>query len=1000
MVLAGRSRELEAVVAVLVGDTDAAALVLAGEAGVGKSRLLAAAAGIAAESDVLVLTGRCLPLSRGLPFLPVVEVLRELSEVDDGALLKSVLSNCPEFVRRELVQVIPELEEPGEPVASANVDEGWRRRRLFEALRRLLDALARARHVALVVEDVHWADPTTLEFLDYLLAARGGVRDALPVVLTCRSEETPTPSLTDWLERLHRDPAARRLDLAAMSRAETAEQVELLLGARAPGLFVDELFARSEGNAFFTEQLVSSAGAGPAGRASSGGLPADLTTLLLSRTAEVSGVAGEIIAVLAVASRPLPEAALAQLCGRATGEVREGLRELLARRLLRHPDVADLFELRHALLAEAVRGELLPGERHDLHARIAQLMAGWDQPGLASQICEHFARADRTTDELGWRITAARAAETVHAPQEAAWHWRRAISLWDAVPDAESMAGMGLAEVYLRAVATSNDGGDSGTASCLAEAAVLRFASAVDGQTAVALYSELGRFRGIDAPEAGLASLATAIEIGDRMPASRAYIWALHHSAQLMRGQGRSDDFRGFIVRALEASNEAGDLSQQKVLLSELALDAVNQGRIQDGINQFARAAEFIIVPEDPPAESYIAAVHTDLLLKVGELNQVVTVGLPAIGVAEAAGQADSFVVCILRDHVCEALVELGEVGRAASLVDPATGAAPRRDDRLLYVARADLDMRRGLLSAAECFWNDNRDLLESITSLGFRLKHASVRLELCLWLGRPRDGLAEALTQLDPICRSDVSQFAGDLLALAMRACADLAERGRSLSDGMVLERALLDGARLDVLRAEAKIDPFGEGLVPVTARANALTWTAEKGRLQDGGDHAAWAATVAAWDALDRPHRTAYARWRQAEALLATPHNRGTATDVIRAAAAQAIQHVPLNAAIHDLARRARIVLTEPTQARGEEAPAPPALPVTPASLIGLTDRELAVLRLLGSGKTNAEIGRDLFISPKTASVHVTNILRKLHVTSRVQAATVAERAGLLDP
>jgi DNA-binding CsgD family transcriptional regulator len=175
-------------------------------------------------------------------------------------------------------------------------------------------------------------------------------------------------------------------------------------------------------------------------------------------------------------------------------------------------------------------------------------------------------------------------------------------------------------------------------------------------------------------------------------------------------------------------------------------------------------------------------------------------------------------------------------------------------------------------------------------------------------------------------------------------------------------------------------------------TAAAHAATWQAEWSRLRGGSDPQLWEQAATEWDAQSRQHRAAYARWRQVEALLATPHGRAAAPPVLRAGAHQAAQHVPLSRAIRDLARRARIDLTEPAQppVRDEQPPV--------THVFGLTERELAVLRLLGQGKTNPEIAAELFISAKTASVHVTHILRKLGVATRVQAATVAERAGLL--
>jgi DNA-binding CsgD family transcriptional regulator len=198
-------------------------------------------------------------------------------------------------------------------------------------------------------------------------------------------------------------------------------------------------------------------------------------------------------------------------------------------------------------------------------------------------------------------------------------------------------------------------------------------------------------------------------------------------------------------------------------------------------------------------------------------------------------------------------------------------------------------------------------------------------------------------------------------------------------------------EGRRLADLHAAAKADPFAPRPLPVTGPAHGRSWRAEWTRLRGEHEPQAWHEAVAAWEALSRPHRAAYAQWRQAEALLARPYGRAPATEVLRAAARQAAQHLPLSAAISELARRARIDVAEPDAAKRPEDAAP-------AGAFGLTDREYVVLRLLGQGRTNAQIGKTLFISTKTASVHVSNILRKLGVATRVEAAAVAARAGLL--
>jgi DNA-binding NarL/FixJ family response regulator len=166
---------------------------------------------------------------------------------------------------------------------------------------------------------------------------------------------------------------------------------------------------------------------------------------------------------------------------------------------------------------------------------------------------------------------------------------------------------------------------------------------------------------------------------------------------------------------------------------------------------------------------------------------------------------------------------------------------------------------------------------------------------------------------------------------------------------------------------------------------------WDAEQTRLAGASDPAGWAAAAMAWEDLGYPHEAGYAWWRKAEADLAAGHRSG-AVAALRAAAAAAGGHAPLQAEIRRLARLARVSLAEPA------APPPSRQLETPA-LYGLTGRELAVLRLIAAGRTNSQIGAELYIATKTASVHVTSILRKLGVSSRVQAAALAERAGLLD-
>ena len=186
----------------------------------------------------------------------------------------------------------------------------------------------------------------------------------------------------------------------------------------------------------------------------------------------------------------------------------------------------------------------------------------------------------------------------------------------------------------------------------------------------------------------------------------------------------------------------------------------------------------------------------------------------------------------------------------------------------------------------------------------------------------------------------------------------------------------------------------PFTENPWVAQIPADRATWQAEQTRLAGASDPGAWHAAAKTWETVGYPHRAGYAWWRHAHAQLDAGQPPTAAAAALRAAAVAADGHAPLSAQIHALAQRARIPLPGPPATSGETAPSPGA----PAPY-GLTERELAVLRLLAEGRTNAQIGAELYISATTARVHVSSILRKLGVTSRVQAAALAERAGLLD-
>ena len=380
----GRRGELARFQDVLGGD--ARLLLVVGDAGVGKTRFVGEAMRRAASGGVVSVWGGCLPLAEKLPLLPVVQALGELCGLEDGRLVEAVLGQTPPYVRAEVARLVPRL-GPG-AAEEGGPGGGWQRERLFSGVVELLGAAAARSPVGLVVEDVHWADGATLDCLTFLLQTRGG--GLMTVVATCRSDEVPLDEhVAGWLAHARGSGAVEEIWLGPLSRDEAAEQIAGLAGGPLSVRFADELYARAEGNPFFTEQLVAASRSGREGDVLSPppGLPTRLTELLAARAGACGGDARGVLAALAVAGRPLTEDVLRVISGLGAEAVRAGLRELATAQLLGDITAGGSHRPRHALLAEAVAARLLPGERVMFHERTAQALqaAGEQAPPSADQ---------------------------------------------------------------------------------------------------------------------------------------------------------------------------------------------------------------------------------------------------------------------------------------------------------------------------------------------------------------------------------------------------------------------------------------------------------------------------------------------------------------------------------------------------------------------------------------------------------------------------------------
>jgi DNA-binding CsgD family transcriptional regulator/tetratricopeptide (TPR) repeat protein len=994
----GREGELSRLLAALGGDVRLVLVV--GDAGVGKSRFAGEGMARAAAAGVVMVRGECLPLAETLPLQPVAAALDELVRLDGGKMVRAALDAVPGYVREEVARLVPALATDGGPGLAEGLDQGWRRGRLFSAVAELLDAAAGSwtmedsqPGIGLVIEDVHWADGATLDLLTFLV--RGGRHGAVRVVATCRGDEAPAAHVAEWLAEVRGAAGVEEIRLPPLTREEVAGQVTALAGSPVAAGVVDELYARAEGNPFFTEQLVAAALADSqevGGLRVAAGLPGRLADLLAARSGRCTGEARAVLAGLAVAGRPLAEDLLTAVTGLDAGAVREGLRELAAVRLLAEDTAGNACRPRHALLAEAVAGGLVPGERAALHERAARALAAAGGETLTAEVAGHWQAASRPAEELPARVAAAEAAERVFGYAEAAVHWQRAIALTRARTSAADVAGIDVLALYLRAVDALEWSGMGIRAGEVAEEAYRRLGGHPDPATAAVVRHRAAIYRAIEDPAAGLALVEEALRLFEQtLPsAEHAQAW-LDHAGFLQSGEGRLEGISPALTRALEIAEAAGATALTPRILASLAANAFRHGQIGEAFAFLERGWALARDADDGVALLRLALTESDALLNLARFPDAAEVALTGLGTAREGGLHASFGAVVLAFNASQALLASGRTAEAAALVDPMTQEPPDRNHWPLHEARAELDLLRGEAAAAATRRQQIDAIPGHLGSAEFAADWAQRGAELALWAGHHRDALSEVQRVLALLKDSDLAMFCGRLLTTGMRACADLAEQARSRRNEPGLQFAVAAADSLVSWADQQASGPFSDHPFIGTTAAERATWDAERARLAGGSDPAAWHGAAKTWEGLGCPHRAGYARWRQAQAQLDGGQPVAAAGAALRAAAAAADGHAPLVTQIRQLAERARIPIQA---AAGAEAP-PPA---RTKALYGLTGRELAVLRLLATGRTNAQIGAELYISPSTASVHVSNILRKLGASGRTEAAAIAERAGLL--
>jgi DNA-binding CsgD family transcriptional regulator/tetratricopeptide (TPR) repeat protein len=978
-----RHRELLAIEAALARTRDGSGSVVfvGGEAGIGKSRLISELGGRAQRDGMTVVVGECLPLGDGvLPYAPVVGALRSLLARGEGSELDTLVGP----VREELSALLPELPSDGCGVASVRVGEGSQAR-LFEHVLALLACAARARPVLLVVEDFHWADRSTCDLLAFLIRATRA--EPIALIISYRSDELRRGHpLRHCMLELERTGRAISVELAPFTRAEVLEQVTAILDAPPPAPLVDRLLERSEGNPFFTEELLASS------RKPGELLPDSLRDTLLARVESQSTVVRDVVQIAAVAGRTVDHALLAAVAGLSEGDLNSALRDAVESYLLAPDGFSAAYSFRHALLREAIYSDLLPGERRDLHLRLAQILSA--QPALAgakaagpAQLAHHWYAAGELPAALTAFVNAAAADEELCGPGEAWRHYERALEIWDLVAPAPGEMPLARLDVLRRAAEAALMAGDEERAIALMHEVLARIDEDEDPVATALAYERLGRYlwmAGRD--EDALPAYRRAVELMPDGSPSEELALVLAAEGQALMLCDRTAESNARCEQALTIARQVGAEAVEAHVLNTMCGNLSAVGEADRGVEAARQALTIArqLRHADEIHRSYVngsAALH-----EAGHVEA--SIAMAREGVASARGfGVDRQWGDVLRAEAADRLLQVGRWREAEHLIEEVidhapTGVSAGLAYRSLGYLRAELGH---FDAAARALDHAEQQVPRSLGSMT-RGPAAAARASLELWAGRPEAAAAVVADCLERLGEREHVFLTARLYELGARACADLA--ARSPADDPTVRRQIATAQmlleRLDGLIARMS------GSIPPAVHASRAACAAHAARVGRAGDAALWADARRRWETCQDPYHAAYARWREAEALLAAGGDRAAAHALVREAHAVAdgLNAHPLRGEVEALARRARLEL-------GHEPP--DAAPNSALERLDLTPREIEVLTLVADGLTNREIGAELYISNKTASVHVSRILTKLSVANRAAAAATARHLGV---
>lgn len=965
----GRAAELELLDSALarIRSDGPQVAVVSGEAGIGKTRLIDELVARHQDDPTLVLRGGCVEVTRGeLPYAPLVQALRSLVRQVDTSELLEILGPA----RPELARLLPEL---GEAATEAPSRAG--QTRLFELLLGAACRLSERHPLLLVQEDMHWSDPSTRDFLTFLVNSLTNE----PVMLLCsyRTDEVgPSHPVRSFLAGLART-GAQRIDLGALSDGDVAEQLEAIFGRTPPAGLARRISKLSQGNPFFVEELAA------AGDAE---IPPTLRDLLLVRVEALSAPSRRVLALLAVAGRPVEHGALARLSGLKDDAMDDVVREAIQQHVI-VPDGSRCYVFRHALVREAVYSDLLPAEKARLHAAFADLLDVADQsPSARAELAYHCHMAGDLAAALPRSYQAGVSSKDAYAFVEARQHFDRCLEIWDQVDDAEALVGVDRVTVLDQAAECASLAGDVERSVSCTRAAVELVDEDADPVRAGMLHERLGRYLWTAADGTGsLRAYREAVRLVPESPPSKERAHVLASEGQILMLLARYSEAIARCEEAIEIARALGERSTEAHALCSLGPATGFMGRLEEAEKLLLEARAIAEETGDAQNLGRSFVNHSTMLAIEGRPRDGLELAHEGQEMARRWGIARSFGTW-MKGEAAFHLLALGRAREAETICREILRGDPAGYDGVARLLLAQAALDRGELDTVEEQLAEARNAAPAWNSIEFDAPLLATTAEVAVARGHFADARAAVAEGLKRTAEGEDRFFTALLCSVGMRAEADWVSASR---------RARADDADLDrndVVETLLQEAARAETLSVAPTNAHVATCRAEHSRLSGASDPALWAAAAELWEGIAPSSRALYAHWREAEALLQAQRDASRVRELLQDAHrhARSLELSVLERDIEALAERARISLDADGDSADERL-GPPDL--------GLTARELEVLLLLARGLANKEIADELFISSKTASVHVSRILTKLGVTSRVEAAGIAFKKGLVE-